>query len=326
MLRTNLDEHRLLHVLRENANGGGPQDTRMMNELRRLKHAGKPLRWVMIPELIPGTASTRQWIKDARNLLWDEDDEKAHLRQQRLLQPGALDLPHDEYQLRKYWPLFMCALRPMSPKLSEAANAVYQALCRKDCVPDDDDLFIRTMETDTRHGQFIVAALALESKILYPIISELEAKIGKSGKKLKPETATSQSQNNTQYQLSIQPLVDTMPMDFDPGTNEIDEETLLKLLKSFADELLAEKLRQDGTINSKRPAPATVDDQWHTHTSKRLRETVEDTNPKAFIPIEISCFDQDAPTILFPTLEILTMVCYLMFPPHRSLRMHKDLI
>lgn len=92
----------------------------------------------VIPELIPGVEDSHTWLSQARNLLWTDTEydehEKKIDRKKKLLQPGPEPFAVDHYRLRKHWPIYVEALRPMTKRMLAAVNEVYHVVARQDCL------------------------------------------------------------------------------------------------------------------------------------------------------------------------------------------------
>ncbi|KAL6703686.1 hypothetical protein ACN47E_009380 [Coniothyrium glycines] len=159
----------------------GEDDSRTI--LLRLKHyldEGKDLQWfqAVIPGLLPGTDESKPWLEEARSFLWTQrqydEHEKKLERKKKLQQPSPLPLAFDQYRLRKHWPVYVEALRPMTKNLLEAANNVYSVVARAECLTEDRNSAGRAGSIDHKHHAFVCVATALQYKVLDPIIADIE--------------------------------------------------------------------------------------------------------------------------------------------------------
>lgn len=92
----------------------------------------------VVPGLIPGVDDSQPWLDDARDLLWgpiqrSEHEEKTK-RIKKLQQPNPRPLAEDRYHLRRYWPVYVEALRPMTKKMLAAANGVSEVVAGQECL------------------------------------------------------------------------------------------------------------------------------------------------------------------------------------------------
>jgi hypothetical protein len=91
-----------------------------------------------IPGLIPGVDEPQPWLGHARGLLWTPTQHNEHERKidrmKMLLQPSPRPLAEDRYYLRRQWPVYVEALRPMTKRMLAAVNAVYHVVAGQDCL------------------------------------------------------------------------------------------------------------------------------------------------------------------------------------------------
>ncbi|XP_014550885.1 hypothetical protein COCVIDRAFT_20747 [Bipolaris victoriae FI3] len=155
-------------------------NSKILEELRQHIKNGKELPWFqdIIPGLIPGIEDGKTWLNHARKLLWSSAEYSEHkvklIRMQKLLQPSPIPLSPDRYRLQQHWPIYIEALRPMSDRMFAAANKVYEVVAKQDCLTKDRNIATTTSEIDDRHYAFVTVAVALQDKILSPIISDIK--------------------------------------------------------------------------------------------------------------------------------------------------------
>ncbi|EUC42864.1 hypothetical protein COCMIDRAFT_102398 [Bipolaris oryzae ATCC 44560] len=221
-------------------------DSKILEELRQHIKKRKKLPWFqdIIPGLIPGIEDGKTWLDNARKLLWSPAEYSEHkvklIRMQKLLQPSPTPLSPDRYRLRQHWPIYIEALRPMSDRMFAAANEVYEVVAKQDCLTEDRNIARATSEIDDKHHAFVTIAVALQDKVLSPIISDIKRR----QKSLDEEIQRAEDQK---------PGGQTMQQQLDFLSEEKHEnQELLKALVRFRDTLVDEKDTTDQHKDLKR--------------------------------------------------------------------------
>jgi hypothetical protein len=147
---------------------------------------GKSIPWFqdVIPELVPGVWSDKQWVESARAILWTvalHEEHNRKLGDMKVLQQNIPPkLSTNNFGLRRYWPVVIEFLKPMSKQLMVTVDQVSSTLARTDCLlldPNRPDDSPSTPEYSTPSHEFVVTRQAVQDKVLSPLIDAVHVRL-----------------------------------------------------------------------------------------------------------------------------------------------------